>query len=136
MTEHFRYIFEPYIIGECDGRSKGVTGYMHRQLFLYPAEVGNLFQVGVHLLVSIDGQKCASFLAQRMILILFDYLQRIFEQWYIKLYICLFSLLAYLLTTVSILGDILGAEIVNIYIRKPRVTAEREYISHHFESLN
>lgn len=93
-------------------------------MFLYSAEVGNLFQVGVHLLVGIDGQKRASLLAQRMILVFFEYLQRILEQGHIEPHIGLLTLLAYPLATVCVFGDILGAEVVNINIRQPRVAAE------------
>ena len=71
-----------------------------------------------------------------MILVLFEYLQWIFKQGYIELHIGLLTLLAYPLAPVCIFGDILGAKVVDIDVRQPRVTTEQEYISHHFESLN
>lgn len=129
MAEHFRHIFELYIVSKCNCRSKGVAGNVHRQLLLYPTEVSNLLQVGVHLLVGIDGQKRASLLAQWVILVFFEYLQRVFEQGHIELHIGLLTLLAYPLATVGVLGDILGAEVVHIDIRQPRVTTEQEYLA-------
>ena len=54
MPEHFADRLDRYAIGKGNSGCESVPGNMEGQVFLYAAHVGNLFQIGVHLLVAQD----------------------------------------------------------------------------------
>ena len=76
VTEHFGYILNADSIGQTDRCSIRVTGSVCGQVLLYLAQVGNLFQVAVHLLIAGDRQQYSFLFAGRIICIFSQDFQR------------------------------------------------------------
>ncbi len=53
IAEHFRHILQLYIIRQRDYRGECIAGGMHRKVLFNSANVSNLFQVRIHLLIGV-----------------------------------------------------------------------------------
>ena len=63
MPQHFGDRFDGDAVTQGDGRGERMPGNMKGQALVDPAAVGNLLQVGIHLLVAQDRQNLVLFLA-------------------------------------------------------------------------
>lgn len=82
MAEHLRNRLDGYTIGQRHRRGERVAGTMECQILVDTAEVGNLLQVGVYLLIRRYGEEQSALPLDRT-LVLFDKPQRCLQQSYV-----------------------------------------------------
>lgn len=136
MAEHLRHILQLYIIRQRDCRSKCISGSMHREVLFNAAKVSNLLQVRIHLLISVHWKDHFICPTHRVVAVLLDKSQRIFEQWHEELNFGLLALFVNPLATVCILCNMLWAQIIDINKCQPSIAAKDKNITHHIKPFN
>lgn len=80
-----------------------MAGCVRGEIFLYSAQVGNLFQVAVHFLIARDGQKSSFVKAVRVIPILVKYLLGDAQKRNVTKVVCFFTGFHYPQVAVAVL---------------------------------
>ena len=89
MPQHLGYALHRYALAERH-RRKGMTSQMEGESLLYATYVGDLLEVGIHLLVGEDGEKLPVFGSRTRAILLDDGLGDVQEE-DVTLYSCLLS---------------------------------------------
>lgn len=128
MAEHLRNRLDGYTIGQRHCRGERVAGHVECQILVDAAEVGNLLQVGVHLLIRRYGEEQTA-LAPDRTLVLFNKPQRRIQQSHMYRNIRFLPFGVYPHVAVGPALKHVGGEILQVDVGQSGVATEEEQVA-------
>lgn len=128
MAEHLRNRLDGYAIGQRHRRGERVAGHVECQILVDTAEVGNLLQVGVYLLIRRYGEEQSALPLDRT-LVLFYEPQRRLQQSYMYRNICFLPFGVYPQVAVGPALKHVGGEILQVDVGQSGVATEQEQVA-------